>query len=130
LFKQVNVRSQNKLLGVDYALNSRKQLMAQRLMLRPQIQKRNLHLATAIAFGWMKKVGDAQLPSPFLLVEKANSLSNAIRPGRYHHPSRAARLGTPVRSRFCIERRPRLRSNHPFSFTLSSFDTAPGSFNA
>jgi hypothetical protein len=35
--------------------------------------------------------------------EKTNSLSNAIRPGRYHHPSRAARLGTPVRFRFCIE---------------------------
>jgi hypothetical protein len=35
--------------------------------------------------------------------EKTNSLSNAIRPGRYHHPNRAARLGTPVRSRFRIE---------------------------
>ena len=27
-----------------------------------------------------------------------------LEPGRYHHPTRAARAGTPVRFRFCIFR--------------------------
>jgi hypothetical protein len=33
--------------------------------------------------------------------ELKRSLSLSQRPGRYHHPKRAARLGTPVRFLFC-----------------------------
>ena len=42
-----------------------------------------------------------------------------VRPGRYHHPTRAARAGTPVRCRFCIHR-PTMQIDSVRRFTLLS----------
>jgi hypothetical protein len=42
-----------------------------------------------------------------------------VRPGRYHHPTRAARAGTPVRFRFCI-RRPTMQIDSVGRFVILS----------
>jgi hypothetical protein len=46
------------------------------------------------------------------LTHELNVCVSQVGAGRYHHPSRAARLGTPVRSRFRIRRHMLLASAH------------------